>query len=211
MNKWLHELRTAKSSFFAVSFFFVAAALIASTNVAQAKLPGRDVVIPAYGDFTVWGQYFRQLQDTVATSWYKEIFYYGYPRTFTRGVVTARFTVEPGGKFVFQQILSNTANQPMANAVSRAIQKAWIQPFPRDVAAAFPNGLVLDQSFRFSEYDPTNYGLASSYPQLLVRRSPELGAAKYLDIRKFPDLSVFRYQSRILQASPAKMNRIASR
>ena len=175
-----------------------------STNVPSA------VAIPQYGDTTTWGVYFRQLQDTVATSWYKEIFYYGYPRTVTRGVVTARYSIAPSGKIVPAQILSNTSNQPMGGAVIRSLRKTWMPPFPQEVVAKFPNGLVIDQAFRFNEYDRTNYGFASSYPQTLLRRSPELGNTKYLDIRKYPDLSVFRYQSRILGAVPATTNRIAA-
>jgi hypothetical protein len=39
------------------------------------------------------------------------------------------------------------------------------------------------------DYDGTNYGLASSYPQLLVNRAPEIGGAQWVDIQKFFDLS----------------------
>jgi hypothetical protein len=64
-----------------------------------------------------------------------------------------------------------------------------------------PEGLVVEQTFRYWDYDGTNYGLASSYPQLLVNRAPEIGGGQYLDLRKFFDLSRFRFQSRILEAT----------
>jgi hypothetical protein len=54
------------------------------------------------------------------------------------------------------------------------------------------------------------HGLASSYPQLLVNRAPEIGGGQYLDLRKFFDLSRFRFQSRILEATPIN-SRLAAR
>jgi hypothetical protein len=51
---------------------------------------------------------------------------------------------------------------------------------------------------------------ASSYPQLLVNRAPEIGGGQWLDIRKFFDLSRFRFQSRILEATPVN-SRLAAR
>ena len=166
--------------------------------------------IPVYGDSTRWGRYFRQLQDTVATRWYEEITYYSERFAYSRGTVTARFVVTPDGTFHNPQILSNTSNPLMADAVIRSIRKTWIGRFPAEVQAMAPSGIVLEQTFRYWEYDPTNYGWASSYPQMLTDRSPEIGGAYNLDIRKFFDLSIFHFQSRILQASPAD-SRLASR
>jgi hypothetical protein len=159
--------------------------------------------IPVYGDSTRWGRYFRQLQDTVATRWYEEITYYSERFAYSRGTVTARFVVTPDGTFHDPQIVSNTANSLMADAVIRSILKTWIGRFPAEVRAMAPSGIVLEQTFRYWDYDPTNYGWASSYPQMLTRRSPEIGGAYNLDIRKFFDLSRFHFQSRILQATPA--------
>jgi hypothetical protein len=90
----------------------------------------------------------------------------------------------------------------MANAVIRAIRRAWIGRFPTAVLAMAPDGLVIEQTFRFWDNDPAEYGLASSYPQLLTRRSPEIGGAYNLNLRKFVGLSRFRFQSRILEATP---------
>jgi hypothetical protein len=98
----------------------------------------------------------------------------------------------------------------MAYAVIRSSRKTWIQPFPAAVASMAPGGLVVEQTFRCWEYDGTNYGLASSYPQLLVRRVPEIGGGQYLNLRKFFDLSRFRFQSRILEATPVN-SRLAAR
>jgi TonB-like protein len=199
--------------------FFLAAFLgLVATNSAlgvitatRSKSGGRQLSLPAYGDTSKWGRYFRQLQDTTATSWYKEIIYYSYRSAFSRGVVTARFTITPDGRFHNPQILSNTSNEPMANAVVRAIRKTWKQPFPAEVVTLAPTGLVIVQTFRYWAYDPTNYGWASSYPQLLVRRNPEIGGAYNLDIRKYFDLTRFRYQSRIIQAVPAGRSGVALR
>jgi hypothetical protein len=67
---------------------------------------------------------------------------------------------------------------------------------------AGPSGLIIDQTFRYWSYDPTNHGWAGSYPQLLVGRNPEIGGASNLDIRKYRDLTRFRYQSRIIRVTP---------
>ena len=158
--------------------------------------------VPVYGDSTPWGEYFRQLQDTIALRWYEEITYYDHLYVYSHGSVTARFTVSPGGTFHDPYILSNTSNPLMANAVIRAIRRAWIGRFPTAVLAMAPDGLVIEQTFRFWDNDPAEYGLASSYPQLLTRRSPEIGGAYNLNLRKFVDLSRFRFQSRILEATP---------
>jgi hypothetical protein len=91
----------------------------------------------------------------------------------------------------------------MADAVVRAIRKSWIGRFPAEIVAMAPAGLVVEQTFRFWDNDPTNYGLASSYPQMLTWRSPEIGGAYNIDLRKFFDLSIFRFQSRIIQTNPA--------
>jgi hypothetical protein len=183
--------------------------LVATGNLSAGTTAGRaesqidQFTIPIYGDSTPWGKYYRQLQDTMATRWYEELKYYDHLYVYSHGFVTARFVVTPDGTFHNPQILSNTSNPPMANAVIRAIHKAWIGRFPPAVVAMAPSGLVVEQTFRFWDYDPVNYGLASSYPQLLTRRSPEIGGAYNLDLRKFFDLSRFRFQSRILQAAPA--------
>ena len=98
----------------------------------------------------------------------------------------------------------------MPDAVIRSIRKTWIQPLPPAVASMAPGGLVVEETFPYWDYDGTNYGLASSYPQLLVNRAPEIGGAQWVDIRRFFDLSEFRFQSRILQATPLN-SRLASR
>jgi hypothetical protein len=183
--------------------------LSAGTAAGRAESQTDQLAVPIYGDSTPWGKYYRQLQDTMATRWYEELKYYDHLYVHSHGAVTARFTVTPDGTFHDPQILANTSNPPMADAVIRAIRKAWIGRFPPAVVAIAPSGLVIEQTFRFWDYDPTNYGLASSYPQMLTRRSPEIGGAYNLDLRKFFDLTRFRFQSRILQAAPA--NGIASR
>jgi hypothetical protein len=185
--------------------------LIGRTASTRPPSGERQFAIPRYGDTSVWGRYFRQLQDTTATSWYKEILYYSYRRAYSRGVVTARFRITPDGKIHRPQILSNTANQPMANSVVRALKRTWKQPFPAQVAALAPYGLIVDQTFRYRSYDPTNYGLASSYPQVLVQRDPEIGGAYNLDIRKYRDLTRFKYQSRIISVTPVGAGRAPSR
>lgn len=184
--------------------------LYAGTAAGRPESRIDQLPIPVYGDNTRWGMYYRQLQDTVATRWYEEITYYTKRFSYSRGTVTARFVVTPDGTFHNPQILSNTSNPPMADAVIRSIRKTWIGRFPAEVQAMAPSGIVLEQTFRYWEYDPTNYGWASSYPQMLTRRSPEIGGAYNLDIRKFFDLSRFHFQSRILQATPAD-SRLASR
>ena len=176
--------------------------LSAGTAVGRPESGIDQLPIPVYGDSTRWGRYFRQLQDTVATRWYEEITYYSERFAYSRGTVTARFVVTPDGTFHDPQILSNTANSLMADAVIRSIRKTWIGRFPAEVQAMAPSGIVLEQTFRYWDYDPTNYGWASSYPQMLTDRSPEIGGAYNLDIRKFFDLSIFHFQSRILQATP---------
>jgi hypothetical protein len=147
--------------------------LSAGTTVGRPESGIDQLPIPVYGDSTRWGRYFRQLQDTVATRWYEEITYYTERFAYSRGTVTARFVVTPDGTF----------HDPQIRAMA-------------------PSGIVLEQTFRYWDYDPTNYGWASSYPQMLTDRSPEIGGAYNLDIRKFFDLSIFHFQSRILQATP---------
>jgi hypothetical protein len=88
-------------------------------------------------------------------------------------------------------------------AVNSVVGKTtWKQPFPAEVAALAPSGMIIDQTFRYWSYDPTNCGLASSYLQLLIGRNPEIGGAYNLDIRKYRDLTRFRYQSRIIRVTP---------
>ena len=183
---------------------------LGGVTAVRPESPAGELSIPAYGDHTPWGRYFRQLQDTTATSWYEEITYYSHRYEFSRGAVTARFTVAPDGTFHNVTIISNTSNPSMADALIRAFRKTYRQPFPAEVAALAPNGLVFEQTFGYWEYDPTNYGLASSYPQLLTRLNPEVGGAFNLNLRKFFDLSRFRYQSRIIEMNPAGAG-IASR
>ena len=190
--------------------------LVASDRVSAGTATGRpesgidQLPIPAYGDSTRWGKYCRQLQDTVATRWYEEIIYYTHRYDYSWGSVTARYTVTPDGRFYNPQIISNTSGPSMAYAIIRSIRKTWIQPFPAEVVSMAPAGLVVEQTFRYWEYDGTNYGLASSYPQFLINRAPEIGGGQYLNLRKFFDLSRFRFQSRILEATPAD-SRVAAR
>ena len=190
--------------------------LIATDRVSAGTAAGRpepaiyQLSVPVYGDSTLWCRYFRQLQDTMALYWYEEIAYYSYRYAYSRGWVTARYTVTPDGTFHNPQILGNISNPPIADAAVRAIRKAWIARFPAEVAAMAPGGLVVEQTFRYWEYDPTDYGLASSYPQMLTRRSPEIGGAYNIDLRKFFDLSRFRFQSRIILTTPAD-SRLAAR
>jgi hypothetical protein len=165
--------------FFLFSFLLglVAMNSVVGQTTAVRSTCGRRLTIPRYGDNSVWGRYFRQLQDTTAASWYKEITYYSYRHAFSRGVVTARFTITPDGKFHRPRILSNTSNQPMANAVVRALKKTWKQPFPVEIAPLAPSGMIIDQTFRYRSYGPTNHGWARflssgvSAPQPGNRRS----------------------------------------
>jgi hypothetical protein len=182
----------------------------AGTGAGDPESPIYQLPIPVYGDSTPWGKYFRQLQDTVATRWYEEITYYTHRYDYSWGSVTARYTITPDGSFHNPRILANTSGPSMAYAVIRSIRKTWIQRFPAEIVSMAPGGLVVEQTFRYWEYDGTNYGFASSYPQLLTNRAPEIGGGQYLNLRKFFDLSRFRFQSRILQATPAN-SRIASR
>src|SRR6202011_5517700 len=94
----------------------------AGTGAGGPESPIYQLPIPVYGDSTPWGKYFRQLQDTVATRWYEEITYYSERFAYSRGTVTARFVVTPDGTFHDPQILSNTANSLMADAVIRSIR-----------------------------------------------------------------------------------------
>jgi hypothetical protein len=191
-------------------------ALIATNHLSAGTTADRpesqiyQLPIPDYGDRTPWGKYFRQLQDTVATRWYQEIVYYTHRYDYNWGTVTARYTVTPNGSFQNPQVLSNTCGPAMPSAVIRSIRKTWIQPFPAAVVSMAPAGLVVEQTFRYWQYDGTDYGLASSYPQLLVNRAPEIGGGQYLNLRKFFDLSRFRFQSRILEAASAN-SRLAER
>ena len=191
-------------------------ALIATNHLSAGTTAGRlesqiyQLPVPVYGDSTPWGKYYRQLQDTVATRWYQEIVYYTHRYDYNSGTVTARYTVTPDGSFHSPQVLSNTCGPAMPSAVIRSIRKTWIQPFPAAVVSMAPAGLLVEQTFRYWQYDGTDYGLASSYPQLLVNRAPEIGGGQYLNLRKFFDLSRFRFQSRILEATPAN-SRLAAR
>lgn len=210
MNKNLVGGLYGKALLLAAFLGLVAAGPVFGGTVTARESQTGQLAIPVYGDSSPWGQYYRQLQDTMATRWYEELKYYDHLYVYSHGSITARYRVTPDGIFHDPEILSNTSNPPMAGAVSRAIRKAWIGRFPAVVAAMAPEGLVIEQTFRFWDNDPTDYGLASSYPQLLTRRSPEIGGAYNIDLRKFPDLSKFRFQSRILEAT-ASGGRLASR
>jgi hypothetical protein len=183
-------------------FFAVCLSLLATNTVFGGTTTEHQLAIPAYGDSSVWGVYFRRLQDTTSLRWFQEITYYSDRDAYSLGVVTARFTITPDGKIHRPHILSNTSNQPMANAVVRALKKTWKQPFPAEVAALAPSGLIVDQTFRYWRYDPTGRGWVSSYPLLLVGRSPEIGGAYNLDIRKYRDPTGYRHQSRIISLTP---------
>ena len=177
--------------------------VVLSSSYVEAKPgPGRQsatvIPIPAYGDKSAWAVYVRRLQDTVAKRWYDEIFYYNYPASISRGVVTLRYTFDRSGKVVSQTVISNTANQPFADRALVAVQKARIQAIPESILSEAPRGFTVEQTFRFRDNDPTDYGLASSYPQLLHNRFPDTGAAENLDLRRFYPLQRFIYQSRIL-------------
>ena len=159
---------------------------------------GAVIPIPEYGNKSAWGVYVRRLQDTVAKRWYDEIFYYNYPASISRGVVTLRYSIDPSGKVVSRTVISNTANQPLADRALAAVRNANIQAIPASVLSQSPRGLTVEQTFRFRDNDPTDYGLASSYPQLLRNRFPDTGAAENLDLRRFDPLQRFVYQSRIV-------------
>ena len=211
MNKMLAGCLRRQGLWLAACF-----ALVAGNHVSAGTTAGRpesqiyQLPLPVWGDSSPWARYFRQLQDTMALRWYEEIIRYDHLYAYSHGSVTARFTVTPDGTFHDPQILANTSNTLMPDAVIRAMQKAWIGRFRVAVLAEAPNGLVIDQTFRFWDYDPTEYGLASSYPQLLTRRFPEIGGAYNLNLRVFPDLTIFDFQSRILEATPVN-RRLAAR
>ena len=211
MNKMLVGRLLRQGLWFAACLALVAANHVsAGTTADRPESQFYQLPLPLYRDSTPWGKYFRQLQDTVATRWYEEITYYTHRYEYNWGTVTARYTVTPDGSFHNQQILSNTCGPAMPSAVIRSIRNTWIQPFPAAVASIAPGGLVVEQTFRYWDYDGTNYGLASSYPQLLVNRAPEIGGGQYLNLRKFFDLTRFRFQSRILEATPVN-SRLAAR
>jgi TonB family protein len=170
----------------------------------QVSQGGAALTIPVYGDRSTWGTYVRRLQDTVAKRWYDEIFYYNYRESVSRGVVTLRYTFDPDGRVVSVTVLSNTANQPSAARAIAAVRNARIQALPESLRAEAPQGLTVIQTFRLRDNDPTDYGLASSYPQLLLKSFPDTGAAENLDLRRFYPLQRFIYQSRIIDISAAR-------
>lgn len=195
--------------FRSLALVIVFAGVVWSPTCVEAK-PGpgsqSDVVlpIPEYGDKSAWGVYVRRLQDTVAKRWSDEIFYYNYPSSISRGVVTLRYTFDPSGKVVSRTVVSNTANGPFADRALAAVQNARIQAIPASIIPQAPHGLTVVQTFRFRDNDPTNYGLASSYPELLRNRFPDTGAAENLDLRRYYPLQRFIYQSRILSITAAR-------
>ena len=194
----------AVACFANVVFGFV----LGSSNLQAKPGPGiqsgNALAIPPYADRSVWGVYVRRLQDTVAKSWWDEIFYYNYPSSISRGVVTLRYTFNPQGKVVSQSVISNTANGPFADRAIAAVRNADIQAIPASILPEAPRGLTVVQTFRLRDNDPTDYGLASSYPELLIKRFPDTGAAENLDLRRYYPLQRFIYQSRILSISPAR-------
>jgi|GEM_PF-3527759 hypothetical protein len=211
MNKQLlRRLRQQGLRLAAGLLLITTSRVTAGTAAARNESPIYQLPIPEYGDSTSWGKYYRQLQDTVGTRWYEEIVYYTHRYDYGWGVVTARYTITPDGTYHNPQILANTSGPSMGDAVIRSIRNAWPQPFPAAVVSMAPAGLVVEQTFRYWDYDGTNYGLASSYPQLLYRRAYDMGGGQYVNLRKFFDLSRFRFQSRILQAMPVN-SRLASR
>jgi TonB family protein len=185
---------------------YVAFGLVASSSTVQAgPITGQSSAlnIPPYGDKSVWGVYVRRLQDTVAKQWWDEIFFYNYRSSISRGVVTISYTFNPEGRVVSRSVVSNTANGPFADRALAAVRKAHIQAIPASILPEAPRGLTVVQTFRLRDNDPTDYGLASSYPQLLRYRYPDTGAAENLDLRRYYPLQDFIYQSRIVSISAA--------
>jgi hypothetical protein len=202
----MHALRCLALT--AACSVYVALGLVGGSSKVQAKpgpVGGKSIAltIPPYGDKSVWGIYVRRLQDTVAKQWWDEIFYYNYPSSITRGAVTIRYTFDPQGRVVSRSVISNTANGPFADRALAAVRKADIQAIPASILSQAPDGLTVVQTFRLRDNDPTDYGLASSYPQLLRYRYPDTGAAENLDLRRYYPLQRFIYQSRILSISAA--------
>jgi TonB family protein len=117
--------------------------------------------------------------------------------------VTLSYTITPQGKVVSRSVISNTANGPFGDRALAAVRNARIQAIPASILAEAPRGLSIVQTFRLRDNDPTDYGLASSYPQLLINRFPDTGAAENLDLRRFYPLQRFIYQSRIVSISAA--------
>jgi hypothetical protein len=97
-------------------------ALVAANCVSAGTTAGRpesqiyQLPLPVYGDSTPWGKYFRQLQDTVGARWYQEITYYTHRYEYNWGIVTARYTVTPDGRFHNPEVLSNTCGPAPINS-----------------------------------------------------------------------------------------------
>jgi hypothetical protein len=203
----MHQLRSSLLAAACVTFLVIW--LVWDCGRVEAK-PGQvsqggaALTIPAYGDKSAWGTYLRRLQDTVAKRWYDEIFYYNYRSSVSRGVVTLMYTFDPSGRVISRTVVSNTANGPSADRALAAVSNARIQAIPPSILAQAPSGLTVVQTFRLRDNDPTEYGLASSYPQLLINRFPDTGAASNLDLRRFYPLQRFIYQSRIIDISAAR-------
>jgi TonB family protein len=189
---------------------YVALGLVGVSSKVQAKPGppgGKNIAalnIPPYGDKSAWGIYVRRLQDTLAKRWYDEIFFYNYPSSISRGTVTISYTFDPQGRVVSRSVVSNTANGPFADRALAAVKNANIQAIPANILPEAPDGLTVVQTFRLRDNDPTDYGLASSYPQLLRNRFPDTGAAENLDLRRYYPLQRFIYQSRIVSIGPAR-------
>ena len=197
------------SALAAACLVYVAFGFVFGSGKLQAKpgpgiQSGSTLTIPPYADRSVWGVYVRRLQDTVAKRWWDEIFYYNYPNSISRGVVTLSYTFSPQGTVVSRSVISNTANGPFADRALAAVRNARIQAIPASILAQAPRGLTIVQTFRLRDNDPTDYGLASSYPQLLINRFPDTGAAENLDLRRFYPLQRYIYQSRIVSISAAE-------
>lgn len=200
------QLRSSSAA--AACLIFLVIGLIWNCGQAEAKprqigQGGEALPIPAYGDKSTWGIYLRRLQDTVAKRWYDEIFYYNYRSSISRGVVTLRYTFDPSARVISRVVVSNTGNGPSADRALAAVSNARIQAIPPSILPQAPRGLTVVQTFRLRDNDPTEYGLASSYPQLLINRFPDTGAAENLDLRRFYPLQRFIYQSRIISISAA--------
>ena len=197
--------------------------LVATDRVCAATAAGRpeapiyQLPIPVYPDWSPWGRYNRRLQDSTALRWYEEIIRYSELFSYSHGVVTVRYLITPDGVFHNPQIVSNTSNQPMADAVLLALRNTWHQPFPAQIAAIAPGGLLVEQTFRYWNYDPTQDGFASSYPQLLDDHASRTGSLLlvnpqidgntsflYFNLRQYHNqLNNFPFQSRIIRATAA--------
>lgn len=226
MNKILVGRLNRRGLLLAICLGLVATDRVsAGTPAGRSESPGYQLPIPVYPDWSPWGRYNRRLQDFTAERWFDEIIRYSGPLySFSHGVVTVQYLITPDGVFHDPQIVSNTSNQPMADAVLRALRKTWHQPFPAQITAIAPGGLVVEQTFRYWNYDPTQDGFASSYPQLLETYGSRTGSLLlvnpqvygntsflYFNLRQYHNqFNNLHFQSRITRATAAS-SRLASR